>query len=853
VIINNAANQSGIDVVTKATGAGSSRPQGQPSNRIGDINPEDIESIEVLKGASAAAMYGSKATNGVVIITTKRGKPGDIKFKIKQRIGQSSILKKINHRKFESYLKALGQYSADLAAEGLTESGQTAYANLKAAVGADSIGNMADAALDGLFGSNWANIDIDYEDELYGQTGFLQETTVSAGGGTNRTRFYVSGTYKDEEGIVAGTGYRKIAGQLNLDHRFSERASIKISTSIFRTESDRGISGNDNTNTSFGFSLAFTPSFLDIRKDPVTGNYPDHPFNPSNPLHTRDVLINNEVVFRSIGSLQFNYRLFQTPTQSLEFIAQGGADFYSQENQVFSPPELQFERAGDQPGQSILAESVSINSNLYLSLAHRIGIGSGSSLLTSAGIQSETADLNRASIFASNMVVTQLNVDQSANVFVIQNITKQQDRGNFLQGELNLNDMIYLTAGVRSDRSSTIGNTDETFRFPKASASIRISELGFWNALAGLSDEFKLRVAFGRTGNLPTPTAKFTALNPNNISGRSGLLTGSRDGDPNILPEITQEIEFGIDANLLGGLASVELTVFNQSISDLLLFADVAPSSGFISEVINGGAMETKGIEASLNLNLIRSRNVEWLSRINYYATSSEITELDPDVDPFNLGGFATFLGTYRIEEGWSPTSIVGSEMQLDAAGNPVLVAGVPQHVKLGDETPDFQMSFNNIFRLGRLRARFLLDWKKGGDVINLGKLLSDLGGTTADFDDTDSGFKDDDGNVLPNAIGRLTVLGSETAPYIEDGSYLKLRELAVNYVVGQRLVDRLFMGSVSSMTVGISGRNLWMKTDFTSYDPEVSQFGNIAIGGSVDTYPFPSSKSIFLEVSLEL
>lgn len=823
VIINNAANQSGMDLVTAAAGAGSSTPQGQPTNRIGDINPQDIETIEVLKGASAAAIYGSKAANGVVIITTKRGKPGDIQFKVSQRFGTTSILKKMGHNVYKSYADAEAQYGAALAAEGLNTAG------------------------------DWANVDIDYEDLIYGQSGALSETNISAGGGTNQTRFYTSATIKNDEGIVKNTGYSKFSGQLNLDHRFSDRATLSISTNLTRSESDRGITGNDNTGTTFGIALAFTPSFLDIRPD-ADGVYPDHPNNAANPVHSRDVLVNNEVVFRSIGSFNFKFNIFKGANMGLDFIAQGGGDFYSQENLIYSPPELQYERNSDQPGNSTFNTVESLNSNLYLSLAHRLNMG-GMKLASTAGIQWETADLNQVTVSGTNMVPTQTNVDQAANILVLHGITKQQDRGFFIQEELNVGEIIYLTGAIRGDRSSALGDTDKFFTYPKASASLRLSQLGFWGPLAGISDEFKVRVAWGKTGNLPGPGDKFTALLPSNLSGFSGLLTSGREGEPNILPETTTEIEYGFDASLMGGLASLEVTLFNQSITDLLLTADKPPSSGFSAEVINGGEMSVKGIEAALSLNLIRSASLEWNSRINFYKTTSEVTKLD--VDPFNQGGFATSLGTYRIEEGWSPTAIVGSEMKTVITGTDTSLV----HIPLGNETPDFQMSFNNIFRVGPFGLRFLIDWKNGGEVINLANLLADLGGTTADYakpadflfrggavDGSDTTITVDEAGP-----GRLGLLGTVTGPYIEDGSYIKLRELAIEYSLPKSIVDGFLGGAVDYLTISVTGRNLWMKTNYSGYDPEVSQFGNIAVGGSVDVFPFPSSRSLFFDISFGL
>ena len=198
VIVNNDANQSGIDVVTAATGAGSSRPQGQPTNRVGDLNPNDIESVEVLKGASAAAMYGAKASNGVVIIKTKRGKGGKTKFNFSTKTGTSSLLRKMDHRVFDNYTEAANQYGADIASLGLNNADDT---------------------------TSWAGRDLDYEELLYGQEGGLVEHTLSAVGGDETTQFYLGGQMMDENGIIKNTGYKKMSGRLNVDHRLSEKAN----------------------------------------------------------------------------------------------------------------------------------------------------------------------------------------------------------------------------------------------------------------------------------------------------------------------------------------------------------------------------------------------------------------------------------------------------------------------------------------------------------------------------------------------------------------------------------------------------------------------------------------------------
>jgi TonB-dependent SusC/RagA subfamily outer membrane receptor len=387
VIIDNSAIQSGIDAVTQAAGVGSDNPQGQPTNRIADINPNDIENIEVLKGPSAAAIYGSKANNGVVIITTKQGALGKTKVEVSQKLGFTSILKKIGFR----------QYDAEKA-EALQAGGGALFAK---------------------------NGNIDYEELVYGQGGFLNETNLSIRGGTARTKFYVGGTFQSEDGIVQNTGYEKIGAKVNVTHIFSDRVNLSVFTNFTRTESDRSITGNENqSSTTLGFALAFTPSFVDIRAGtPRPGNLANadgalvYPTNAagSNPLQTVELFLNNERNYRGLGSFRFNWNIFRKGNQSLDFITLGGVDFYSLENTVLSPPALQWERdkEADVRGESLIGETEATSWNLYYNLAHRIKTGSNI-FTTSAGVQFEERDLNNVLNRALGIVPTQSNIDQAS-------------------------------------------------------------------------------------------------------------------------------------------------------------------------------------------------------------------------------------------------------------------------------------------------------------------------------------------------------------------------------------------------------------------------------------------------------
>ncbi|MCH8288785.1 MAG: SusC/RagA family TonB-linked outer membrane protein, partial [Candidatus Marinimicrobia bacterium] len=589
VIINNAANLAGLmDLITAAASAGSPNPQGQPVNRIADINPNDIANIEVLKGASAAAIYGSKAAGGVIIITTKSGGTGKTRIDVSQQFGFSTILNKIGAREFNAR-EAYGNNGATglgffgVSNGFLNSSGFTRLDSINGTEGGLSGSDAArfEVILDSLTAAVPGRF-IDYEDELYGETGMLWETTVSARGGTNKTQFYVSGMYKNDEGIVKNTGYKKYSAKINVKHRFSEKTKLDVYTSLIRSESDRAITGNDNTNTTFGFSLAFTPSYVDIRKCSaadvaaadvndnstrtgcfglLAGDYPVNPFNPSNPLHTRDVLTNNEIVYRSILSTKLTHSLFRKANQNLDFIVLAGIDFYSQENKAFSPPDLQFERVSDTPGSSILGEAESINTNLSLNLVHKYVTPSNTSYNTTFGFQFENIENNNLVVWATNLIPTQTNVDQASKVISFQQITRQRERGFFIQQEVNFNDVIYVSGGLRGDRSSTIGDTDKFFMFPKGALSYR------------LNDALKLRTAYGVTGNLPIANSKFTLLDPISIGGNSGLINEGTRGSADIKPERTREIELGLDWTGLDEKATLDATYFTQNITDLLLTA----------------------------------------------------------------------------------------------------------------------------------------------------------------------------------------------------------------------------------------------------------------------------------------
>jgi hypothetical protein len=238
-----------------------------------------------------------------------------------------------------------------------------------------------------------------------------------------------------------------------------------------------------------------------------------------------------------------------------------------------------------------------------------------------------------------------------------------------------------------------------------------------------------------------------------------------------------------------------------------------------VDRIFNGGKLRNRGIEVSLGYALVQTPEMNWIVRSSFFKYRPVIVDLP--VPTFQTLGFGTALGAFQIEEGKSATQIVGNE-------------GV-----VGDATPDFQMSFSTDLDYKRFSVGMLWDWKKGGDVINLTELLFDFGQNSKDW----------------NTAGtqRLTdFLSGLTQPFVQDASYLKLRELSVSYHLPQGATTAMFGGRVRDARISLSGRNLIRITDFRGIDPEVSNFGNQAIGRNIDVAPFPPSRSFFLSIDLD-
>jgi TonB-dependent starch-binding outer membrane protein SusC len=864
VMMSNASISTGRNAITQAAPglSGITSNQDQPVNRLADLNPNDIESVEVLKGAAASALYGSRATNGVVLITTKKGRTGAPRFTITQRFGTVDLLRQTGSRRFTDTTTAFAV--AD---------------NLNG----DAVGLLRSAIL-----ANGGKIPYyDYQEQLYGQHPLNYETLLSVDGGTENTRYRASVTNADNPGIAVNTGARRQALRLNLDQTISARLSGSLGLGASRLSANRGIDGNDNTSTSPLYAFAYTPSVFDLRQKP-DGTFPSNPFpggggsNGSNPFQTMFLLRNNENTWRIQSSARLDFQAIANEKQQLRFSAVGGVDRFDTNGEIVSPGLLQFEPNDGQLGTAVQSQALSRQWNGTISGTYTLNPASlPFSSTTVVGFSRENQELNVFRIQSRGLTPTIGNVGTGV-VSTNQNREQFKDQAIYAQQDiLAFDERLFLSGGFRMDRSSANGDVEKWFMFPKYQASYR-----FLNSLPQL-DELKLRAAAGESGNRPSYGDRDLILGSNGqIGGQNGFGVAVTQGNPAIEPERMREVEFGIDGRLFSGRVGLEYTRFDRKVSDALLPLSVAPTLGFSSYLGNGVQLRNKGNEAAIDVSLLQRDQFSWTTRATYFNVNERIEALPVPAFFLPNSGFGASFGRTRIGVGLPTNNIWGRKMLYrpvrTAAGDIIPRAGGGDSVTLvrvdtllANGTPKHQMSFFNNFTLGRFTINAQVDWRKGGFLSDLTQANYDDAKTSRDYDDpspcrgyvkpanptasTDASCLLPNGNVAGGSADtarlgeyrRDLLNNGVAAPYVQDGSFVKLRELTVSYAMSEKLGTRLFGGRARDVRVSLTGRNLFTKSDYWGADPEVNNFGNQSVRGFVDLAPFPPSRSFFFNIDV--
>jgi TonB-linked SusC/RagA family outer membrane protein len=796
VIVDNSTTFPGANAITNSVG--SSGPQGVAPqstdlgvNRIADINPDDIESIEVLKGASASAIYGSKASSGVIVITTKRGTSGKAQWQFSQKVGHFSDAQFVTERKFPTLASA--------------QAWGALYGHSSAMIAANYAGPQS------------------YQDQLFGNSQAAYETDLSVSGTQGGTQYFVSGLAKYDNGVLNYTGYNKQSVRSNITQRFTDNFNVTANLFYSHSVTVRGITGNDNNGSSPYDFLSYTPQFVRLNQVRPDGSYPDNPFGPANAFADAALIQTPEAVNRFIGGGAINWTPWQTEHQRLQISAIGGADYSDLRDNLFAPPSLQLERLTTPlPGISTTQNANTQYLNYSINVIHDFTGLRDFDFTTSAGFQRERRDLWNPATVSQNLLA---GANSPAIGTVQTNFftqTAQRDQSFYAQEQIvALSSRLTVTGGVTAERTTNDGDIGKFYAYPRYSAAYRIPQF------VGFLDELKVRAAYGAAGTQPLYGVRYTPLQPNLASGLPGLADASTLGDPNIKPESSTEIETGFDATMFRSRASFNVTLYQKRITNLLLRAGVPPSVGYSETWVNGGEFTNQGIEVGLSATPVQLRNgFTWETTESFYRNYSVINALP--VAPFGIGCCGGPFGLYFASVGRSVSQIV----------NTGAVTPNGSLVQVGDGQPSYVMSFNNAVSYAGFRLSGTLDWYRGGNVINI--------------TDEEVDFGPDLGDSAVTAK-RLTGFFAGQTPYVLPGGFLKLRSVALSYSLPGRWVTQIPGIHFTSARLSLTGRNLWHSyaKGYDGVDPETNTIGATNISRNVEITPYPPAKSFFLSLDL--
>ena len=802
VIVSDASISSGLFAVTASGNPQSTRNDGEkqddPVNRITDLNPNDIESYQILRGAAATSIYGSKGVNGVIIITTKRGQSGKPQASITQRLGFSELERGPGTRSF-TVAEALNQFG--------------------------------DTALIQSYEVNGVLPTYDHLRELAGSKPLANETQIDLSGGSSGTRYFLSGGVKNDGGIIQNTGAQRQSIRANVDQNFADRLTVSLSSSFSRTTTQRGFTNNDNSGASVTYAIAYIPGFVPL--EPVNGVYPNPgglSYIGANPLQSTALGHNDETALRFVGGLNLKWQAVQTAHQSLSIVAAGGTDFVHQKDDILAPPELYFEQAQATPGRSVLNNADGRNLNWNLNGIHTLTSASWTAT-TSAGLQWEDRSLSRSRLIGSGLLPGQENVTQGSVLQGFEENTHERTVALYGQEEwLGMDQKLLLSGSVRAERSSANGDVNKYYFFPSVRGSYRVP------GLLGQGNDVKFRLAYGETGNQPLFGQKFTTLQGGVvIGGNVGTSVGAVAGDPTIRPELTKEIEGGVDASLWGGRGDLELTLYTRTTSDLLVPVTPPPSSGFSLAFVNGGKIRNQGLEVGLGVTPVRQPSFNWLFRTTFTSLRNKVLELNLPIpacqqtsDTIACGfrpanaGYGLAFGEFFVQRGRPITQIIGT----DANGNTI---------SLGPVNPKFRWSFYNEFTYHRASVSFLWDWQDGGVAQNQTLSLYDC-----------NVLAPDDGQPSGQARVDACLNTGDARPFVQSTSFLKLRSAEIALDLPERLAARF---GAKSARLSVEGVNLITITNYFGYDPEVSNYGAQSITRNIDLGPYPPSRQFFISI----
>ncbi len=795
---------------------------GQRQSPMSGINPDDVERIDVLKDAAATAIYGSRGSNGVVLITTKRGSSGTrMKFGLNTYAGSQSAERQIGLLNAAQYIEVMNENRVNRGLVPRYTPGVT-----------DSI-------------------DVNWQDAIF-RAAPIGDVQLSMSGGTDRVRAYLSGSSFNQTGIVLGSGYKRQALRLNMDASATSKLSFTSSIGLTR-EDNRRVPGDLNVD------------------GVVTNALAEQPFNPvygtsfgfggsrenvlySNPVATATFSTVNNITLRALGNLEARYGF----TDRFTLTGRVGADAYGLDELRWRSPKVDQAAGYAVGGQGSSGHTTATrylmeafgNYALLESTGHNLALTGGTSVEHSnSNLNFITGDgfpTGFDTYIRSAASVSSYDGSATGNNLV----------SFFTRATYSYADRYQLAASLRTDGSSRFGAANRYGVFPAVSAGWTVTNEEFAGALARHA-ALKLRASYGTTGNQGIGDfASRTLVGATSYNGAPGL-AGTQFGNPELKWESTREVDAGADLSILGGRVSLIADYYSRNTTNLLVQRPVPSTSGFTSVWGNVGSLKNAGVDLGLhtvNLDESRGSPFGWTSDLNVTWNRNKVTELYEGLPitattssrVTSVAAVGQPLGTFYLFKFSRVDQATGNPLYFNAAGQEVLsTALVSADLQfVGNPQPNYYGGFTNTLTMGAFDLRGFLQFSQGGKVLNQMRIFMDDGGSSSD-------------NKAANVYNRWRQAGDITdvpkmgatgaslaasSRFIEDGSFVRLGEVTLGVKLPARLVQA---GRFDSARLYVSGRNLKTWTNYSGYNPDVNSNSASNIVQGVDYYAYPLARTI--------
>ena len=804
------------------------------TNRLADINPNDIEKIDIIPGASASAIYGSRASNGVVLITTKSGKAGQLRIDFSTSIMTNELRKKVY---ITTYGKQFG-YAALRLGNISNAGGPPTY------TGATITYTRPDGQVR-ILATDLVDVTrYDYQDHIF-QKGLGTDNYLSLTGGSDKTKYYFSGGFYKNEGIIKNTDFRRFNFKTRVEQTVNQYLTIIGGLAYSNSFSNE--KPNGNVFWSPINSVNITNNLYNIEERDAAGNLKNVEPTRVNPLSVIEDMSLTQSVNRAISDVQVKIK----PARGLSIDYILGIDYFSQEgkNLIEKYPYIAAQE-GLGYAASAFVNSFLMNNDVNVSYQARLN---SFSFLTTAGFNHSYQKITGLFNEGRDLLPGITTVNGAAiKLDPRYAYDQRQIFGGFIQETFGYKNIFFLTAAGRIDGSTSFPQDTRTYFYPKVSGSWSISDMDFWEDMTG--DWFssaRLRASWGLAGNLSGIGSydRFSTYLAGSINNIATYNVNTALGNEFVEPERSSEFEIGTDLSFFKNKLGIVFTVYNKKIVDNSLLVDrvLAPSSGGSTRVENVGNLTNEGWELGITANPVSGNNFNWniVASVN---KNKNLVTASSQVSPIliaNAGGsvssilaghpLGVFYGNYFERD-------ASGNLALDAGGRPIAAVNNPTakvllRKALGDPNPDWVISFNNSIEYKKISFSFLLDGALGQEVFNADRRTRQGVGIG------DYAEKEAKGQIPRGYI--FSIYNTEEWR-VEDGSYVKLREVALSYQLPT------FAKFIKSSSVSLIGRNLISWDDYDGYDPETNAGGNSAVLRGVDfgNVPIPRTYQLTFRAS---